>query len=381
MTVAAKQYQIVLASPEVPVGAPATAKVVEQDGTVPADVVIEWTLPATMTGNPVGNSTQMVPDAPGNVELSARIKNRTTSVVLGEAKAVLKVVPLAVTVALSPAGGDLFTLKAWVPGNLPNVVLVWQASGAELEGSSRGTVVKMRVKPGAHATGEVVASNARGIEIGRGKVTFEGAEVLAADKDPQALVQKGYQLEQAGDLPGACTAYEKAIALVADARISARLALVRQKMAEAQQDGDKLTKAQELLKLGFDKESAGDTAGALANYEAAQKLSPDARIDAHMSELRNKIAQTKAAPTEDKTSGASTKDQELQPSKQPEAENPRIAQIHAELQRLGQKAMEIANTGRGNDVDAMMKDAEHLKAIQSQVEQLTAELEKLKAAK
>ena len=51
--------------------------------------------------------------------------------------------------------------------------------------------------------------------------------------------------------------------------------------------------------------------------------------------------------------GASTKDQELQPSKQPDAQSPRIAQIHAELLRLGQKAVEIANAGRGKNVDAI----------------------------
>ncbi len=94
----------------------------------------------------------------------------------------------------------------------------------------------------------------------------------------QVDINDGFKLEKNGDVPGAMAKYENALALVPDAKISTHLAELKGQQGRVS--------AQQLVNDGYKLEQGGDTTGAIAKYEEALKLAPDDRLSAKVAELK-----------------------------------------------------------------------------------------------
>jgi len=308
--VEAEPLQLVLEPTEISVGAEASARLVNPSGLPPKDVRADWTF-AAGTGETVsGTSAKLRPDAPGSFAVSVQWKDAASGKVTGQAKVTLNVKPLNLEIVVDPAGGEEFVIRVSPRVTIPSGVAVnWTAAGADFVGPKQGSSIRVRISSGGkNASVTATASNARRIEVGRATASFDGPEKPDPSQLAQKHIEKGYQEEQAGRLESACTEYEQAIKLAPDPRVSSRLDALRQKIALAREETDRAAKTNELLGTGFRKESAGDLEGALADYEAAQKLTADARIDAHMRELRDKIAQARTKQATAPQTGASSQD-------------------------------------------------------------------------
>ena len=304
VTVAAPTYQISLARAEVPVGTETTARVITDDGKEPADATVEWVLPAGADAGRTGQAARLIADAPGSVALAARIKDRKTAAVLGEAKAHLKVVPLEITVTMDPAGGKVFLLRASVTAKLTGILFSWTASGDAIVGPRTGGSIKVLVKGDKQVDCEVIARNSRGTEIGRNsKTSFAPTQTHDPDKDPQMLLEKAKQLEQAGDLAGACAAYDKALALQPDPNLTRHVDDLKAQL-QAAAEKNKTADAQAWLQKGYALESSGNLPGACTEYEKALALIADPKLAAHLTDLKERIAA--AAVTKEKEATAQT---------------------------------------------------------------------------
>jgi tetratricopeptide (TPR) repeat protein len=94
----------------------------------------------------------------------------------------------------------------------------------------------------------------------------------------QGLVHEGYAQEQRGNMAGAIAKYEAAAKFVPDPKLDARIAELKQGLAEAE--------AQRLVNEGYEHEKSGDMAGAIACYEKALGLVPDERVAARVGALK-----------------------------------------------------------------------------------------------
>jgi hypothetical protein len=308
--------QLVLEPTEISVGEEASARLVNPSGQPPKDVRADWTFAAGAGETVLGTSAKLRPDAPGSFAVSVQWKDATSGKVSGQANVTLNVKPLNLEIVVDPVGGGEFVLRISPGVKIPSGVVVnWAAAGADFVGPKHGSIIRVRLSSGAMKSSvTATASNARSIEVGRAAASFEASQKADPPQLAQKHIEKGHQEEQAGRLESACTEYEQALKLAPDPQVSSRLDALRQKLALARQEAERAAKTKELLGAGFRKESAGDIEGALADYEAAQKLTADARIDAHMRELRDKIAQakTKQAPAAQTGTGSQDKTDKAQ---------------------------------------------------------------------
>jgi len=94
----------------------------------------------------------------------------------------------------------------------------------------------------------------------------------------QNLVNEGYAQEQRGNPTAAIAKYEAAVKLMPDAKLSTRIADLQKRQTEVE--------AQKLIDEGFEQEQGGNIAAAISRYEKAVKILPDARVSAHIEALK-----------------------------------------------------------------------------------------------
>ena len=94
-------------------------------------------------------------------------------------------------------------------------------------------------------------------------------------------MNEGYVQEQRENLAGAVAKYEAAMKLVPDAKLAERIDQLKKSMAESE--------AQRLINDGYEHEKKGDIDAAVARYEKAMTVLPDDRIAARIKALKSSV--------------------------------------------------------------------------------------------
>ncbi len=246
---------------------------------------VEWSGPAEQRS--AGTmAVAFTPEDTSPVSVSARVRDRVSSVPLGDASATYTASPAEVKVIAEPgkhaAGRPVLVHVVSATGaSLPQAKVEWSVENGAM--TSAASSMEASVIPARTGMCRVTAMlrSSKGGAIGSGSTSFDvlsAEEVDAAHKPvetpmdatakAQSLINEGYALEQAGQIQGAIGKYEEALKAMDDARLTQHVQELKTKMANA-------AKAQELINDGYALEKAGKPAEALGKYSQALQLFPD----------------------------------------------------------------------------------------------------------